>query len=144
MKFTAIGAASATATALTVGTPPDPADQRTLAKLRTGDPELMAAINPWPAPDDIPDLTFGLGTLAYDASQELAALVITSIVENFNLAAVAAAAGISVEDLVGQLLNGIVDATVGHALRQVLGDIPLTGAALTLLNPVRAMINTCG
>lgn len=150
VKFTAIGAATATATALTVGTPPDPADQRTLAKLRTGDPELMAAINPWPAPDDIPDLTFGLGTLAYDGGQELAALVITSIVENFNLAAVAAAAGISVEDLVGQLLNGIVDATVGHALRQVLGDIPLTDAALTLLNPVlkvvleEAGINTLG
>lgn len=125
VKFTAIGAATATATALTVGTPPDPADQRTLAKLRTGDPELMAAINPWPAPDDIPDLTFGLGPLAYDGGQALADVLIRAIVENINLVAIANAAGISVEDLATQLLTGVLNEAVGLALTQALGALPL-------------------
>ncbi|HET6734189.1 ATPase [Mycobacterium sp.] len=121
-KVVAIGAATATATALTVGTAPPP--KASAAKVVDENVDLMAAVNPWPSPGQIPDLTGGLGTLGYDFSQAIAELVIRGLVENFNLAALAQAAGLDPESLLEGLL-GDPDFLLNSVLGPVLGEIPI-------------------
>ncbi len=91
-KIAAMSVATVTATALTVGgVTPTPEDHvNRLAE----DVDLMAAINPWPAPGQIPDLTGGLGQAAYGSGQAIADVLIRALVENLNAAALAQAAGL--------------------------------------------------
>lgn len=80
-KITALGAATVTATALTVGsTPlPNPTPNQELKKRSEADVALAAAINEWPSPGQLPDLTGGLGTAGYDLTQTFIEVVVRAV-----------------------------------------------------------------
>src|SRR5690242_10333786 len=87
-KAAVIGAATMTAAALTAGLVPPPT-----AQMLHPNVELTAAVKAFPQPDEIPDLTGGLGTAGYDLSQAIAAAILEAIMNNVNLMALARAAG---------------------------------------------------
>ncbi|MGE2726306.1 hypothetical protein [Mycolicibacterium pulveris] len=92
--------------------PPQPADST--ANVRTVDTELLAAVNPWPSPGQIPDVTAGLGAFGYDISQTVVDFVARAVVENFNLGALAAAAGRGALGDPGLLLDKVIGRLVGE------------------------------
>jgi hypothetical protein len=135
-KIAMVGVATATATAMTVGASPPPPKPKPVVN---GDFDLAAAIRPFPPPDQIPDLTGGLGTVAYDLSQTIADAVIRGVVGNVNLAALAQAAGLDLESLLQQLpadlLTGVLGAVpidITPLLSAVVG--PLTPALILVLD----------
>ncbi|MGE2691895.1 AAA family ATPase [Mycolicibacterium pulveris] len=92
--------------------PPQPADST--ANVRTVDTELLAAVNRWPSPGQIPDVTAGLGAFGYDISQTVVDFVARAVVENFNLGALAAAAGRGALGDPGLLLDKVIGRLVGE------------------------------
>ncbi|MGV0643866.1 ATPase [Mycolicibacterium sp. XJ2546] len=122
-KASAFSAATATATALITVAPPPEVNAAT-ANVRHVDAELLAAVNQWPAPGRIPDVTAGLGTFGYDITQTVVDFVARAVVENFNLAALARAAGQDPESLIEGLL-GDPNFLVNNVLGGVLGEIPI-------------------
>lgn len=111
-RLAVAAAATLTAAALTVGFVPVPTQQ-----MLDRDVELAAAVNVFPEPDRIPDLTGGLGAAGYDLSQAIAAAVLEAIMNNLNLMALARAAGMDPESLLQNLPP--------HLLRGVLDSAPL-------------------
>ncbi|GAT08672.1 ATPase [Mycolicibacterium novocastrense] len=137
-KITAIGAATATATALTIGAAPLPDpddDSRTVVDT---DVSLAAAVNQWPGPEEIPDLTFGLGPAVYDLGQVAAEVLIRLVVENFNLAVLAQAAGADPESVLNNLLGGVLGQIPPGLLGDVIGAIPIDvdGVVGALIDPL--------
>ena len=134
-KIAAIGVATVTATALTVGVAPPPKDH---AEQLAEDVDLMAAINPWPAPDQIPDLTGGLGSAAYDFNQAIADVLIRALVDNINLAALAQAAGLSPDAVLDTLLGGVLGQLPANLLDNIIGQLPIdvSGVVAALLAPL--------
>ncbi|VEG37882.1 ATPase [Mycolicibacterium flavescens] len=137
-KIAAIGAATATATALTVGAAPLPEpsdDAKTLVDTHVN---LAAAVNQWPGPDEIPDLTFGLGPAVYDLGQVAAEVLIRLVVENFNLAVLAQAAGADPESVLNNLLGGVLGEIPPGLLADVVGAIPIDvpGVVGALIDPL--------
>ena len=134
-KIAAIGVATATATALTVGVAPPPKDH---AEQLAEGVDLMAAVNPWPAPDQIPDLTGGLGSAAYGFNQAIADVLIRAFVENLNLAALAQAAGLSPDAVLDTLLGGLLGQLPANLLDDIIGQVPIdvSGVVAALLAPL--------
>uniref|UniRef100_UPI0037CA4622 hypothetical protein n=1 Tax=Mycolicibacterium sp. TaxID=2320850 RepID=UPI0037CA4622 len=62
-KIATLGAATATVTALTAGVAPLPVANAAAVQK---DVDLQADFRPFPPPDQIPDLTGGLGTQVYN------------------------------------------------------------------------------
>jgi hypothetical protein len=132
-----VGVATATATAMTVGAAPPPPKPKPVVY---GDFDLAAAIRPFPPPNQIPDLTGGLGTVGYDISQAIADAVIRGVVGNVNLAALAQAAGLDVDSLLQQLpadlLTGVLGAVpidITPLLNEIVGPL-LTPALILVLD----------
>ncbi|MDQ2638438.1 MAG: hypothetical protein M3Y83_16345, partial [Actinomycetota bacterium] len=123
VKATAFSAATATATAL-IGVTPSPEANAATANIRAVDAELVAAVNQWPSPGQIPDVTAGLGTFGYDLTQTVLDFVARAVVENFNVAALARGAGLDPESLIEGLL-GDPNFLVNHVLGGLLGEIPI-------------------
>jgi hypothetical protein len=98
-----VSAATATATALTVGVqpPPDPA-KRVSAEMV----DLTASTQLLPTHDKVSDITGGLGTTIYDNGQALSDAVIRAIVNGIDLSALPKAAGVDLS-LVIQLLKAL-------------------------------------
>ncbi|MGV0794837.1 hypothetical protein [Mycolicibacterium sp. XJ1819] len=136
-QITALSAATVTATALTVGATPLP-DKAQDRKMVGADVDLAAAINPFPQPADIPDITGGLGSVGYDLGQTAADVLIRAIVDNLNLGALAAAAGLDPESVIDGLLGGLLDGLPGPLLQNILDEIPIdTGQLVSeLLGPI--------
>ncbi len=86
--------------------------------------DLLAAVNQWPDPDQIPDITGGLGTVGYDFAQFVSDLLLHAVVDNFNLAALADAAGLDLPSLLGQLV-GDPNFLLNEILGGVLGAVPI-------------------
>ncbi|ODQ96031.1 hypothetical protein BHQ17_02660 [Mycolicibacterium holsaticum] len=122
-KATAFGAVTATASALIGMTPPPDAPAATV-NVRAVDAELLAAVNQWPSPDQIPDATAGLGAFGYDLTQTVVGFVARAVVENFNLAALARGAGLDPDSLIEGLL-GDPNFLVDNVLGGLLGEIPI-------------------
>lgn len=122
-KASAFSAATATATALIAVAPPPEVNAAT-ANVRHVDAELLAAVNQWPSPGGIPDVTGGLGAFGYDITQTVVDFVARAVVENFNLAALARAAGQDPESLIEGLL-GDPNFLVNNVLGGLLGEIPI-------------------
>ncbi|MGE2726307.1 ATPase [Mycolicibacterium pulveris] len=120
---TAVSAATATATALMAVAPPQEARAAT-TNVRYVDADLLAAVNPWPAPGQLPDATAGLGAFGYDITQTVVDFVARAVVENLNLAALARAAGQDPESLIEGLL-GDPNFLVNNVLGGLLGEIPI-------------------
>lgn len=123
-KLTAIGAVTVTATALTVGTAP-PSDDDAVARVVTGDVDLTAAFRPFPRPDQIPDLTGGLGSAGYNFSQTAVDVLLRLIVENLNAAALAQAAGLDPQSVLDTLLGGVLGDIPQNLLDDVIGTLPI-------------------
>jgi hypothetical protein len=133
-KIAVVGVATATATALTAGAAPPPPKPAPEPVVIQKDVDLAAAFRPFTDPDQIPDLTFGLGTAAYDFSQTAADLLLHTIVERINLSALAQAAGLDLPSLLQEIPTSL--------LSGVLGAIPinLTGVLADTLDPVTATL----
>ncbi|WP_236949268.1 AAA family ATPase [Mycolicibacterium goodii] len=97
---------------------------------------LQADVRPFPPPDQIPDLTGGLGSAGYDVAQELGAQFLTALVQSISLEAVAQAAGLDPQSIASGLLNEAVSGILGGALGQV--PIDLSG----VLQPLAAEVLT--
>ncbi|MDT5016055.1 MAG: hypothetical protein QOD39_2215, partial [Mycobacterium sp.] len=124
-KFTAIGAATATATVLTVGAAPLPEKNADAQHVADANVDLAAAVSPFPVPKVLPDLTGGLGSAGYDFSQTAAEILIRALVENLNLAALANAAGLSPDDVLNNLLGGLLGEIPAGLLDDIVGTLPL-------------------
>ncbi|MBU9762349.1 AAA family ATPase [Mycobacterium sp. TNTM28] len=133
-KVASIGAATATITALTVGVAPPTAQAAAVQR----DVWLQSGAQIFPPPDQIPDLTGGLGAAAYNVAQDIGAQLLTAIVDNVNLAALAQAAGLDPESVVTGLLNNAVNGVVGGVLGQV--PIDVDGLVAPVLQPVLAEV----
>lgn len=137
-KIAALGAATATATALTIGATPLPDQIDHEKTLVNGNIHLAAAVNQWPGPGEIPDLTLGLGPAVYDLSQAAAEVLIRLVVENFNLAVLAQAAGADPETVLNNLLGGVLGEIPPGLLADVIGAIPIDvpGVVGALIEPL--------
>lgn len=121
-KATALSAATATATAL-IGVTPTP-EATAAAEVRAVDAQLLAAVNQWPSPGQLPDVTAGLGTFGSNVTQTVVDFVARAVVENVNLAALARAAGMDPESLLERLV-GDPNFLVDNVLGGLLGEIPI-------------------
>nr|WP_090277244.1 hypothetical protein [Mycolicibacterium komanii]CRL71420.1 ATPase [Mycolicibacterium komanii] len=137
-KIAALGAATATATALTIGATPLPNPDDHEKTLVNGNIHLAAAVNQWPGPDEIPDLTLGVGSAVYDLGQAAAEVLIRLVVENFNLAVLAQAAGADPETVLNNLLGGVLGEIPPGLLGDVIGAIPINvpGVIGALIEPL--------
>lgn len=137
-RVATLGAATATITALTVGVAPPTAQAAAVQR----DVRLQSGVHLFPPPDQIPDLTGGLGSQGYDLAQQLSAQLLTAIVENINLAALAQAAGIDpesiVNNLVGNALNQVLNGVLGGVLAAV--PIDLSGVLTVVLTPALTQV----
>ena len=133
-KIAVVGVATATATALTAGAAPPPPKPASEPVVVQKDVDLAAAFRPFTDPSQIPDLTGGLGTAAYDFSQTVADLLLRTIVEHVNLSALAQAAGLDLPSLLQEIPTSL--------LSGVLGAIPinLTGVLADTLDPLTATL----
>lgn len=137
-RIAALGAATATATALTIGATPLPTPDNHEKTLVNGNIHLAAAVNQWPDPNEIPDLTLGLGPAVYDLGQAAAEVLIRLVVENFNLAVLAQAAGADPETVLNNLLGGVLAEVPPGLLGDVIGAIPINvpGVVGALIEPL--------
>jgi len=119
-RIVTAGAATATATALTVGMVA-PAEAAT-ARSAVADVDLTAGVHLFPPPGQLPDLTGGLGSNVYDLQQAFAEQLVRGFVETVNLAAVAQALGLDPQSVLtnalgqlglSQLLGGVLDGVLG-------------------------------
>ncbi|BBY80994.1 ATPase AAA [Mycolicibacterium pulveris] len=120
-KATAFSAATATATAL-IGAAPAP--EANAASVRAADAHLVAAVNQWPSPGQLPDVTAGLGTFGSGLTQTVLDAIARAVAENLSLAALARAAGMDPESLLERLVgdpNFLVDSVLGG----LLGEVPI-------------------
>nr|WP_194946222.1 ATPase [Mycolicibacterium malmesburyense]CRL78928.1 ATPase [Mycolicibacterium malmesburyense] len=140
-KIAAIGAATATATALTICASPLPNPAERDKALVDTDVRLAAAVNQWPDPNEIPDLTLGLGPAVYDLGQAAAEVLIRLVVENFNLAVLAQAAGADPETVLNNLLGGVLGEIPPGLLGDVIGAVPIDvpGVIGALLEPLEIL-----
>jgi len=130
-KIATLSAATVTATALTAGIAPiGEANAAVVAR----EAALQADVRPFPPPDQIPDITGGLGAAGYDLAQAIGAQVMTSLMESISLAALAQAAGIDPQTIATGLLNEAIGGVLGGTLDQL--PIDLTGVLQPLLAQV--------
>ncbi len=150
-RMAVVGVATATATALTVGAAPPPPKAKLEPVVVNKDVDLAAAFRPFTDPDQIPDLTGGLGTAAYDVSQQIADTLIRAVVENLNLSALGQAAGLDLQSILEKVPTALLEGVLGAVpinLVGVLGDTlgpiltPVLLGALTALGITDAGGNT--
>jgi hypothetical protein len=150
-RIAVVGVATATATALTVGAAPPPPKPKPEPVVINKDVDLAAAFRPFTDPDQIPDLTGGLGTAAYDVSQQIADTLMRAIVENLNLSALGQAAGLDLQSILEKIPASLLEGVLGAVpinLVGVLGDTlgpiltPVLLGALTALGITDTSGNT--
>lgn len=136
-RVAAAGIATATATALVIGTAPPPqanGDMVKLAALATtvGSPGLppMALAPGAPDPASIPDLTFGLGPTGYEAFQTYGAQLESAFLNNVNLSGVLERLGVDPETAINTALgNALVSALTGVTIP--VDQVPVIGGVLS-------------
>ncbi|TMS51810.1 AAA family ATPase [Mycobacterium sp. DBP42] len=108
------------------------------------DVRLQSGVQIFPPPDQIPDLTGGLGTQVYNQFQSVGAQLQTAFVNTFNLAALLQAAGIDptaaiegpLNDALGGALGGALSGLPVGDLAELLGidlEDPLSSAGVNLI-----------
>lgn len=150
-KIAVVSVATATVTALTAGAAPTPPKPSPSPVFVNKDVDLAAAFRPFTDPNQIPDLTGGLGTAGYDFSQQIADMLLRTIVEHVNLPALGKAAGLDLPSLLekipASLLKGVLGAIpidLGSVLLGSVGPVltPVLLSALTALGITDAGGNT--
>ena len=126
-----LSAATATATAMTVGVAPPP-DQPHSAVV-DANVDLAAAIQLLPNHDQVPDITGGLGATIYNGNQALADQLIRAVVNGISLTAIAQAAGLDPRSLVNKLLVDIPANLLPDILATISLDLPILDTLLPAL-----------
>lgn len=132
-----VSAATATATALTVGVEPPPEPAKRLAAETV---DLAAAIQLLPTHDQVPDITGGLGTTVYDASQAIADQLIRAVVNGINLSALAQAAGVDPKSLVNALLAEIPANLLPGIITQLGLQLPVLNSTLGQVQGITGLL----
>jgi hypothetical protein len=133
-KLAVVGVATATVTALTAGAAPTAPKPAASHVVFTKDVDLAAAFRPFTDPNQIPDLTDGLGTAGYDFSQQIADMLLRTIVEHVNLPALGQAAGLDLPSLLAKIPSSLLTGVLG-AIPIDLGSVLLGGLG-PILTPV--------
>ncbi|MDR3662858.1 MAG: hypothetical protein P4L86_21155 [Mycobacterium sp.] len=142
-----MSAAATTATAVTVAAaaPTTPAPKPVVLPTSSTGVDLSSFTSPFPPPGTLPDLTFGVGSAAYNLAQNTVDSVLPQIVNALNLGAIGSASGLSLTGILNQvpknLLPQILNAlplNLTPLLSQALGPI-LTGALVPLLQGLGIM-----
>jgi hypothetical protein len=150
-KTAVVAVAAATTIALTAGAAPPPPAPVVVNQVVNQTVDLAAAFRPFTDPDQIPDLTGGLGTAGYDFSQQIADMLLRALVENVNLAALGRSAGLDLPSLLAKipasLLEGVLGAipiNLGGVLLDAVGPVvtPILLAALGALGITDSAGNT--
>ena len=102
-KTAAVAVAAVTATALTAGAAPPPPKPLPAPVVLNQDVDLAAAFRPFTDPNQIPDLTGGLGTAGYDFAQQVGDMLLRALVGHLNLAALGKAAGLDLPSLLAKI-----------------------------------------
>lgn len=89
-----------------------------------------------PDPSSIPDLTFGIGTAAYDGVQTVGAAIERFLLDNFNLAPLLNALGLDPETAINNAL--------GAAITGLLAGIPIDVSGIAVVGPILQPILTLG
>jgi hypothetical protein len=130
-----VAVAAATATALTAGAAPPPKPVPSLVnQVVTQDVDLAAAFRPFTDPKQIPDLTGGFGTQAYDFSQQIGDMLLRALVTHLNLPALGKAAGLDLPSLLAKIPESLLEGVLG-AIPINLGGVLLDGVG-PILTPV--------
>ncbi|MEN4474191.1 hypothetical protein [Mycolicibacterium cosmeticum] len=149
-RLAVVGAATVTATALTVGAAaPQPLPPRPELRLVHDQPvHLAASTSLFPPPGVLSDITGGLGNSAYNAAQDLYAAIANALVNRVSVPALTGGLNINISDILdkipldlldqvlgavkinlGSLLDGALGSVVSGALIPVLDAIGLTDSA---------------
>jgi hypothetical protein len=131
-RIALLSAAAATASAMTVGVV-TPTPTPSAARVSTEPVDLAAAIRLLPNSNQVPDLTGGLGSAAYDFGQGLADPIIRAVVNGINLSALAQAAGLDPKSLLTTLLADLPANLLPGILASLSLDIPVLGPVLDSL-----------
>jgi hypothetical protein len=126
-----LSAATATATAMTVGIAPPP--EKPHSAVVDANVDLAAAIKLLPNHDQVPDLTGGLGATIYNGNQAIADQLIRAVVNGISLTAFAQAAGVDPKSLVNKLLVDIPANLLPDILATISLDLPILDTLLPAL-----------
>ncbi|KAA0074813.1 hypothetical protein CIW52_34155 [Mycolicibacterium sp. P9-64] len=124
-------AATATASAMTVGIAAPPATVHSEVVQRPVD--LAAAIRLLPNHDQVPDLTGGLGSQIYGGGQALIDQISRAVINGVNLSGLAQAAGLDPKSLLQTLLGDLPANLLPGILASLSLDIPILGPVLDSL-----------
>jgi hypothetical protein len=129
-RIAVVGVATATASALTIGAAPPPPKPLPAPVVINQDVDLAAAYRPFTDPNQIPDLTGGLGTQGYDFAQQIGDMLLRALVGHLNLPALGKSAGLDLPSLLQKIPASL--------LQGVLGSIPINlgGGLLQSAGPI--------
>src|SRR3954454_22796003 len=142
-KTASVAVAAATATALTAGAappPPRPAPAPIVMNQNVG---LAAAFRPFTDPNQIPDLTGGLGTAGYDFAQQIGDMLLRALVGHLNLAALGKSAGLDLPSLLEKIPPSLLKGVLG-AIPINLGGVLLDAAGPILTPVLLSALSTLG
>jgi hypothetical protein len=122
-RIAMLSAATATATAMTVGVAP-PLDNPHAAVVNAN-VDLAAAIKLLPNRDQAPDITSGLGATIYSGNQAIADQLVRAVLNGINLTAFAQAAGLDPQNLVNKLLVDIPANLLPDIVATISLDLPI-------------------
>ncbi|MCX2713017.1 hypothetical protein [Mycolicibacterium sp. J2] len=143
-RLAVVGAATVTATALTVGAAaPQPLAPRPELRLVHDQPVgLAASTSLFPPPGVLPDITGGRGNTAYNAAQDLYAAIAKALVDRVSIPALTGAANINIGDILDKIPLDLLDQVLG-AVKINLGSLidgalgsAVTGALIPVLDAI--------
>src|ERR1044072_2179680 len=133
-KVAAVRVATATVSALTVNAAPPPPKPAPAPVVVNKDVDLAAAFRPFTDPNQIPDLTGGMGTAGYDFAQQIGDMLLRALVGHLNLAALGKSAGLDLPSLLQKIPPSLLEGVLG-AIPINLGGVLLDSAG-PILTPV--------
>ena len=142
-KVAVVTVATATASALTIGAAPPPPKPAPAPVVINSDVDLAAAFRPFTDPNQIPDLTGGLGTAGYDFAQQVGDMLLRALVGHLNLAALAKSAGLDLPSLLMKIPPSLLEGVLG-AIPINLGGVLLDSAGPILTPVLLSALSTLG
>src|ERR1700748_1888399 len=142
-KIAVVSVAAATATALTIGAAPPPPKPAPMPVVVNQNVDLAAAYRPFTDPNQIPDLTGGLGNEAYDYAQQIGDMLLRALVGHLNLAALGKSAGLDLPSLLAKIPPSLLEGVLG-AIPINLGGVLLDSAGPILTPVLLSALSTLG